>query len=194
MNDEQLKALRFWRVAIQYLHLAQSCAVECSNSENRMVVVSDEEIDMELFNLKTKWSDFNIAIPVLFNFYHGIEVLLKGFLAVGGFEMPKNHKLSTLFSVFIEKYPTSGLITILEKYLNIDTAPILLKGFFSDEDKPIDLYYQSLKYPESVKGDSFEHLKLLYKGANGAAFYKELASDIETIRKIAVSEGRHSLE
>jgi len=45
---------------------------------------SDEE-----FEEHTKWADSNIAEPVLFNFYHGLELSLKSLILVKGNEIEK---------------------------------------------------------------------------------------------------------
>jgi len=190
MSENQLKALKFWRVSIQYLHLSQSCSEECAKANNEFVVVTDEEISLDEYQEKTKWSDFNLAIPVLFNFYHGLETLLKGFLTIGGLEWPKEHKLSAFFISFKEHYPDSGLIGHLNKYLSINDSPELLKGFFDEGARSIDMYYQALKYPESTKGQEYDHLSILFKGAGGSEFYSTLSADIGNIRCAAVSEGK----
>jgi hypothetical protein len=36
--------------------------------------LSEEDSDLE-FNEGTKWNDLNIGIPILFNFFHGIELI-----------------------------------------------------------------------------------------------------------------------
>jgi hypothetical protein len=43
------------------------------------------------YDQQTNWNDNNIAIPVLFNFYHGIELVLKGLILKCGGEIQKGH-------------------------------------------------------------------------------------------------------
>ena len=74
------KALGFWRVGIQYLHLVQAVSNETHRQGNAHLVMSDETITTGKYMEETKWSDHNLVIPLLFNFYHGLETILKGFL------------------------------------------------------------------------------------------------------------------
>jgi hypothetical protein len=80
-NSEFDEALGYWTVGIQYLHLVETVANETIQQGNQFVVVSDDEISLERYASETKWSDHSLVVPLLFDFYHGIEVLLKGFLA-----------------------------------------------------------------------------------------------------------------
>ena len=40
------------------------------------------------------WCDLEISLPLFFNFYHGLEVMIKAFSPVSFLELNKNHKLS----------------------------------------------------------------------------------------------------
>lgn len=92
------EARGYWTVGIQYLHLAEMVTNETIRQGNRFEVVSDADIPLEQLLAETKWSDHSLVIPLLFDFYHGVEVLLKGFLAYKGKLAKKNHRLSLLLA------------------------------------------------------------------------------------------------
>ena len=73
-------ALSFCETGRQYLNLADAAANEIFLQGNPCGLVSDEPISPERFAEETKWADHNLCLPILFNFYHGIEVLMKGIL------------------------------------------------------------------------------------------------------------------
>ncbi len=91
-----MKELSYWQIGIQYLHLAQHVAGLIVESGNKLVVISDREITEEFYEKETRWADHNIALPLLFNFYHGLEVILKGFLVAKGMNINHTHKLTEL--------------------------------------------------------------------------------------------------
>ena len=89
----------FWTTAIQYLHLVEIVTAEIVKQGNVWGVEAPYNISEEEFREMTKWSDFRIAVPLLFNFYHGVELLLKGFLIAKN-EFQSIHQISILFDKF----------------------------------------------------------------------------------------------
>lgn len=195
-NDESSyeKALGFWTVGGQYLHLAKTVANETVAQGNAHVVVADHEISLDEYDQKTKWSDHNLVIPVLFNFYHGLEVTLKGFLCVRNPALKPSHKLSKLLKDFIAEYGYTEFGDEVSKYILPELLPELLSDFLSTSNISIDDYYQSLKYAESVNGNKFHHHPLKYKGEAGVSFYEALTIDIMKIMRLAVALGRKEHE
>ena len=60
---------------------------------NPSVIVSDIYFTNQAFNNKIKYCDYSIIYPLLFLFYHWMELVLKGFLIVLVKENPKTKKL-----------------------------------------------------------------------------------------------------
>ncbi|MCL7420219.1 MAG: HEPN domain-containing protein [Methylobacter sp.] len=189
-NSEFDEALGYWTVGIQYLHLVETVANETIQQGNQFVVVSDDEISLERYASETKWSDHSLVVPLLFDFYHGIEVLLKGFLASKGKLEKKNHKLSDLLKRFEELFPNHSLSTLLSRYIAKEKLPEPLASFCSQSSISIDDYYQALKYPESTNGAIYRHTPLKYRSNAGLPFFKGLVIDIKQVRLDAVALGR----
>jgi hypothetical protein len=187
MLDDCAKALDFWTVGIEYLHLVQAVSNETHNQGNAHVVISETPLTESEYAEQTKWSDHNLVMPLLFNFYHGLEVILKGFRLASGLGGRHSHKLSDLLTEFKTQYPEDDLIPLLEKYILQTNLPPILSEFCTTSGITIDDYYQTLKYPESTQGVQYEHHPLKYRAEEGAMFFAELRDDIEKIRRKTVS-------
>jgi len=196
MNKCTKKALGYWQVAMQYLDLSENVSNLISESGNNWVYIQDgiNFKDMEdEYRKATKWTDYNQGIPVLFNFYHGIEVLLKGFLVVEGVST-RGHTLSTIFDRANATHPHAEFLRLIEKYLYKDKLPIIIREFIDETSISIDDWYQAFKYPESTCGTVYAHNKLQFQTENGAEFYGELANDIHEIRIASVQYGHERYE
>jgi hypothetical protein len=144
-----------------------------------------EKLDKE-YDEASYWSDHKLAIPLLFNLYHGIELILKGLLVLSE-EESKNHNLSDLLETTKKEHVNADFICHIEKYLVKEKLPGILNNFFSDSGIEVDEWYQALKYPESNKGKKYEHLPLKYQEEEGALFCAELHENISLLRVSFVS-------
>lgn len=138
---------------------------------------------------QTRWSDHALVIPLLFDFYHGIEVLLKGFLVAKRMPVKKSHRLSALLSDFNSSFPSNGLDPLLAPYLDNSQLRQPLAEFCAESSITIDDYYQALKYPEGTSGKAFKHTPLKHRGRAGVTFFESLVEDIGNIRREAVALG-----
>jgi len=184
----------YLRIGLQYFHLVKNCIDETIKVENNWVIVTDNEhnIDWEQYDIDTKWSDFNIVIPIIFDYYHGIEVVMKGFLLANNPCISNTkHKLSGLLSEFIKLYPNNLLGNIFQRYIEKSKMPELLNDFCSSSQIDIDEYYQALKYPNSTYNRIYDHYSLMYKGKNGKAFFIDLRNDINDIMNQIIILGKN---
>lgn len=193
MNPSLLSALEYWQVAFQYLDLSEKVATLIYESGNKYMLVQEGDIKDydpakldEEFKEATKWSDIHHSLPVLFNFYHGVEVLLKGFTAASN-ELKTGHNLTSLFETVETTHEGEEFLSILKKYIDSESLPEVLKKFMLGSSPTIDDWYEALKYPEARSGYKFAHQELRNLGAIGADFYDGLAQDIHQIRISAVS-------
>lgn len=189
-KDRCQEALGYWTIGLQYLHLVEAVIAETIAQRNAHVVVSDQEISRDRYERDTKWSDHRLVIPMLFDFYHGIEVILKGFLVAAGAPPKTNHKLSELVEAFEEKNPGHAIGATARKYIAQGQLPEVLTSFCKTSGITIDDYYQALKYPQSTRGDVYKHSPLKYRGEEGVPFFEELAKDISEVVPKIVTLGR----
>ena len=196
MQSEITKALSYWQVAMQYLDLSENVAGLIASKGNKWVFIH-EGFDLDTLEKKheeaTKWTDYHQGIPVIFNFYHGLELLLKGFLIAVG-RSSKNHKISKLHAQVKELHSHQEFMILIEKYINPKLLPEFLKTFTQESSISIDDWYQAFKYPESTKGELFSHNKLQFQTDKGAEFFNTLSSDIHKIRLSSVRFARNSYE
>jgi hypothetical protein len=196
-QDIFFRSLSFWRMGLKYLHLARVTAERIVSTKNRTVATwwgerGPEEEAKEL-GRQTKWSDARLVEPLLFNFYHGLELLLKEFaLWKSGPHSKLDHRLTVLLDSFMKEYPGEGdLIMAFQKYLAKPAMPEMLRDFLEKNGCSVNQLYESLRYPfNRDMSQIYEHIMLKYKGYKGIPFYEELVTDIGVIAKCAVALGR----
>lgn len=173
------RAISFWKIGEQFLRLSNVAAKNLVANNNPYLTLTDsiEESEQEM-----EWSDHNIAIPLLFNFYHGIELMLKGFLAFNEVQC-RNHKFSNLIRDFERDLGSNDFLDLVKKH----TIKLNKKSFISDFNTEnsinIDDWYQSLKYPEMNNDRTIFHSRLQFNGQHALEFWQEIANDsLELIR------------
>ena len=115
--------------------------------------ISKEE-SWEIYDHKTRWNDFKIGVPILFNYYHGLELLMKGLLQETN-TLPKknNHKLSSYFELIKQnqhKY-SAELVDLIGQFIN-ESSPF--NDFFTSNNGSVNDFYLMLRYPTTLKQDT----------------------------------------
>jgi len=181
------ESLNFLTLADKYLHLVEIVSFEITNQGNLHVLSSDkDDIDENDYEQKTRWSDFRISIPILFNLYHGIELSIKGLLLFSdGCEMKNSHNIEQLFNAFKDDFPEEEqIISILNKYLEIKFMNTILKDFLGENNFGVNNFYESLRYPVNKKHEKTNsYYELKYKPELGLVFFKEVEEDVDTLRR-----------
>ena len=201
-KDEYIRSLSFWTLAIKYLHLVQNVVEEILKQGNPWLVVTlskgarpSIEERSEQYNEKTRWSDFNLIEPLLFNFYHGLELLVKGFLLARSpaDAPPAHHGIEKLVQRFVELFPDEkDLGECLSKYTQPKDLPALITGFLSDNGLLFGQLYEVLRYPANVTFDSIRRYgELRYKEADGLPFFQNVSNDVKRLRRAAVRLGEN---
>lgn len=185
-------AFGYWRLATHFLGLVEAAAQELVNSENAWVIVSDEDVGEAAYERATKWSDHTVGIAILLDFFHGIELMLKGFIALDG-NVPRHHRVRELLADFEASHPGTEVSVLMATYTtNLDRGSPL-GVFLTANGLDIDSWNEALRYPESKKGEPFDHLRLQYGGLGTVDFWQALGSAAREIRVASVRLAR-SLE
>jgi hypothetical protein len=173
-------------LATHFLRLAESAARQLCKSKNALTVVSGGPISPDEYAKKTRWSDHALGVAVLFNFYHGIELTLKGCLLLDG-TRKTGHKLTPLLAEFEKRHKETELAQTLAAHIRgIDSSSPLGK-FLVHNNVTIDSWYQSLKYPKATDGSTFSHWALQYGGKSTLKFWRGIKTGAVNIRKSAVA-------
>lgn len=193
MKNKYYKSLAFWTMGEKYLNLAEGISDQIISSRNRYMIVSREDISWEKYEIKTKWNDVNMAIPLLFNFYHGLELMLKGFILFSeksGSQL--DHRITKLYKKFVAGYADQKqLILLFARYIDKSEMPELLRDFVTHNRLSVDQFYESLRYPYNKNLTSeYQHLVLKYRGPKGLQFYRDLRKDIRSTMKLIVALSR----
>jgi uncharacterized protein YfkK (UPF0435 family) len=126
---------------------------QMQTSGNKWSIPSDvnenesQEEEEKRLNEIFKRNDNNIGIPVMFNFYHGLELFMKGLLEQEDISLDKtNHNLKDLYKIIKEnesRYPVS-LIQVLKRHICEASS---YNPFFKDNGITVNQFYLRLKYP-----------------------------------------------
>lgn len=190
--------LKKWGVlAHTFLKSAKFTASRIAAGGNANFIVSDTPLTEDEYDEMTEANDRNLAVPTLYSFYHGLELLLKGALVADGRLVRRNHDLDKLFEKFKEIYPAElDAISLLSKALDIQSMdqgnPVRV---FCERNKLTPAgFFEALRYPEDRAGHAFLHAGLKYNEAEGAAFFKEMVTTIDDLMPlfVALSRSRRS--
>ena len=141
------------------------------------------EDDWEEYEYKTRWNDINLGVPILFNFYHGLELYMKGLLQVHNLlPSQRNHDLSNLFKIISENQDkfSSEIIMLIDKYLSTKNP---FNEFLSDNCLTPDQFYHCLKYPEDLKGNQFKFTKIRGNEIAGLQRFCVIRDDTINLRR-----------
>jgi len=181
--------LAYWTLGAQFLRLAHESCIEIVNGGNKYLVTSDKPIAPSAYGQATRWSDHSVGTGVLFSFFHGVELTLKGFLVAGG-SRPTHHRLTDLLRDFEAKFPGTDLGDAVRAALPSSGVDSPMGRFLSSNSIQIESWYEALKYPESTKGRPFDHFDLKFGGATALPFWQDLHASSAAIHSKAVALSR----
>lgn len=169
--------------AVQFLHLVESVLNESLDQENANWYHGDP-ISIKEFNHKTRWADFNLIRPVLFNFYHGLELLMKGLLLTVGRQVDSNHRLDELMSeVLASKDIPKDIKTKLQRHLESNSLLEPMKGFINQNNISFSKLYEYLRYPLNKEGSEFSDYDVFeYQGERLLPYFEKVAKDSYYLR------------
>ena len=176
MTDRDTLSISHFSLSSNFFQLVENILSETIVNGNIDIYFGFPREDIhEHYSNITKSSDFRIFIPTLFNFFHGIELLLKG--ANYKINVPNskpNHKLAKLLTDFQNNYPNATeLYAILHKYIYPDcvNCKILFNFYSSNNITDSSKFIEFLKYPYSQNFTTdFNHSKLKNLGHDGIVF------------------------
>lgn len=190
MHSNQL-SLGYWTLGAQFLRLAHESCSEIVNSGNKHLVASNVPMPSDQYDQATRWSDHSVGTAVLFNFFHGIELILKGFLSAKGV-LKQHHRLTELLEDFEVSFPDTDLAREIWNALPAPCTCTPISRFLDSNSIEIDNWYEALKYPESRGRKQFSHIDLKYGGSTTIPFWndiRELSLEIR-VRAVALSRSQ----
>lgn len=183
MTYEKLdRSFCFLSLSENYLLLVKNVLKETIKQGNTWVVLGDKEITEKIYINKTKWSDFNIIIPILFNFYHGLELLMKGLLSlIDNYELKNSHDIKEILEDFRSNYiKNMEIINILNKYIDSNSMPKIFSECLKENNISINKFYIFLKYPTDKNiSRMYNYFKLKYNEEEVLSLFKGIIDDID---------------
>jgi hypothetical protein len=182
MPDEKLhRSFCFFNLSENYLLFVRNVLKETIKQGNTWTVLNDKKITEKIYYDKTKWSDFNIVIPVLFNFYHGLELLMKGLLSlIDNYELQNSHDIKKILKDLQSNIKNVEIINILNKYIDSNSMPKIFSECLKENNISINKFYIFLKYPTDKNiSKMYNYFKLKYNEEEGLSLFKGIVDDID---------------
>lgn len=178
------KELGYFTNSYQYFDLVTACVDMMENSGNKTTVFSDvfesDEEGWQHYDEVTKWTDMKIGVPLLFNFYHGIELFMKGVLIKCDTTKTlrkSGHDIERLLKELqslTDNKPPNFLIETLQKAIDTNGP---FNQFFEINNLSVSRYHELLRYPENAQEtQTFSYAWLRDMGGIGLANFKEIRS------------------
>jgi len=194
LKEKSYKILLF---SDQYITMVTNTLEMAIKSGNPSVIISDRYItDQDLIN-KTKYCDYSIVDPLLFLFYHWVELVLKGFLLVlakedDDIKKIAHHNIIKLLKEFKNNFSNEkDIINFFEKYTKKSNMPNVLKMFFNKNNLSVKNYYNFFRYPLDKNFNiKYDYSDIQHTNKEGLAFFKDLLKDINRCKKHIVKLGR----
>jgi hypothetical protein len=189
MDGKKTIANRHFDLSDNFFDLVEAVLQETIKQGNNTQGFLSSKDDLSIIKKKykdwTKWSDSRIIIPILFNFFHGIELFLKGSKHLLNQPVRVTHNLSYLYREFKTNYSDKTvLIKIFDYYIFPDCKCNILYKFYKENNlTDSSKFYEFFKYPYNNKftlGLNYKDLRNNEK--QGLDFFKQIITDIETIR------------
>lgn len=185
-----IKTTNYISFAYQFLQIARESINEMEKQGNSTSIWYHVparknlkyEDDWEEFEFKTRWNDINLGVPILFNFYHGLELYMKGLLQTQNLlPSKKNHDLVKLYEIITDNQDkfTSEIIFLLDKNIGLKNP---FNEFFSDNSMNPGQFYHCLKYPEDLEGNQFKFIRVRGNEVEGLKKFLIIRDDCINLR------------
>jgi len=153
-------AYKFWQLSENAIKLMDE------TDNNDIVITSGDKTIVEGWKKAEEtfnWNANSIGIPVLFNFYHGLELFMKGFMFSERIKEQKTHSLSDLYKELKSQNsaPNKILDVLKEILFSKDNA---LSSFFLDNESNADKFYLLFRYPVNDNSKSLDYKLLRRSG------------------------------
>jgi len=183
-ENEDLNSLSFLTLGLTYLRLASNVFQETIKQGNNWMLVLDEPIIDESYDEATKWSDFNIIEPTLFDFYHGLELIMKGILFLSNNAVEAQHNFrESLNQIVLINDLQAPVKKILEEHIDISKMDSFISQFMKNNGQNnVNKLYETLRYPMDKDFRKFnDYLGLHHKEKALIQYLKKIRNDIDQL-------------
>lgn len=195
-------SIAFITLAYDYLQLSfNSCDSIIQSGNEPFAMYKIENNEEPNFEYDIRNTNLKVGVSTVYNFYHGMELIVKGLAHLSGTPIntnKKGHNLMAIYHSIPTKFKSGKLTLILTRYFNSRSRKKVVAFFKENEIDPAN-WYQALRYPQLNNSTTIHHfLSLKKNGIDGISVMKEITRDIETIkleiRKIVATFNSESLK
>jgi len=164
-------------LSYQFLNLAKEAINEMEKQDNRTLTLSDAKENKDdswsEYENNTRWNDMNVGVPILFNFYHGLELMMKGLTFEVSKDVKLDHNIESIYKNLASMPDgiSNELISLFSKYI-VDDSPF--HQFFKDNKSSPKDFFNILKYPESKNKTRFSFSTIRGNEDNGLKRFIEM--------------------
>ena len=164
-------------LSYQFLNLAKEAINEMEKQDNRTLTLSDAKENKDdswsEYENNTRWNDMNVGVPILFNFYHGLELMMKGLTFEVSKDVKLDHNIESIYKNLASMPDgiSNELISLFSKYI-VDDSPF--HQFFKDNKSSPKDFFNVLKYPESKNKTRFSFSTIRGNEDNGLKRFIEM--------------------
>lgn len=179
-------AYNFWNVVQLLVEQMEQRGNKTGRCVDYDSIIDHEEHEQE-FNDMMKRNDDNIGVAVMFNFYHGLELFMKGLVQVENIILDKSdHNLQDLYKQIQankSKY-TSSLIQLLKDHIYNAKS---FNPFFESNNINVNDFYIGLRYPQNKDGNKqFKYFTIRGKEEETFKIYKAMNDATHNFREEVV--------
>ncbi|NRB60304.1 MAG: hypothetical protein HRU50_10270 [Winogradskyella sp.] len=191
-NEENTKIIYeipFINHAYNFWSAASILINEMVKTGNKNMVISkadnfksEEEEEKHLQEIFERNAD-SIGIPIMFNFYHGVELYMKGIFQIAEITFNSNHNLQDLYKLMKanEKQFQPNLLLLLKNLICNSNG---FHPFFKKNNITVNDFYIALKYPRNKDGSMiYEYSKIRGSEPEIIEIYKNIEYSIKELKK-----------
>lgn len=174
--------LMFFRTGKQYVDSAIYLMKAICRSGNQTGAIADSFEEAEkIMKRKVALSDLTLFLPALFDYYHGLELYIKGLIFMYNQSKTTTHEITTLIGKLKDTAVNEELVKLFEEVYAIKDG--MISKFKKDNNITNQVaFYESLRYPIDNKFEKkYDYTALRHNGTDGIAEMKIIVKKLELI-------------
>ena len=185
--------LLFLRTGKQYIDSAIYLMKAICRSGNQTGAIADSLEEAEkIMKRKVALSDLTLFLPALFDYYHGLELYIKGIIYMYNKTHTTTHETTALVAELKNTQTNKELILLFEEVYAIKEG--IISKFKKENNISNQIaIYESLRYPVDNKFQQiYDYTSLRYNGIDGIKEIRKIIKKLNLISSNVIEEYRNN--
>ena len=181
--------LLFLRTGKQYIDSAIYLMKVICRSGNQTGAIADSfEAAEKIMKRKVALSDLTLFLPALFDYYHGLELYIKGLLYMYNKNKTTTHETTALVAELKNTQTNKELIQLFEEVYAIKEG--IISKFKKENNISNQIaFYESLRYPVDNRFQQiYDYTSLRYNGNDGIKEMRKIIKKLNLISSKVIEE------